>query len=92
MTLQEIGDRLSISRERVRQILKGYITANEGGKHLKVVQRRKAKARIIEEKRIRTRQHGRYCYVHYGCRCVICTKANTDFCRAAYHRRKRNEQ
>lgn len=57
-TLQQIGDRFGISRERVRQIITKYegITAKDGGRHVNVV-RKAARARARKDARF-LKQYG----------------------------------
>ncbi len=85
-TLQEIGTLFNISRQAVQQKLKGYISRSFGGQALKTKVKNIAKSERIAKRKAYSNTHGRKSKYNQGCRCELCTKANTDYCREYRHK------
>lgn len=84
VTLQQIGDKYNISRERVRQILRENNVSGGDNmksriqeKELKLLEKR---ASHMEARALR-QSHGTARRYAMGCRCDECRKANTDRCK-----------
>ena len=90
VTLQQIGDKYGITRERVRQILRDNNVS--GGDNMKSRMDEKnrrlleKRAAIMEARALR-QAHGTPRRYGMGCRCDECRKANTDRCREYRHKR-----
>jgi hypothetical protein len=87
-TLQEIANIYGISRQRVQQKLKGHITGSVGGRTIKRIVKDLAKNKRVAERKAYSEIHGRKSKYNHGCRCELCTKANTDYCRESRNRMK----
>ena len=86
LTLQEIGNRFSVTREAVRQRLKGHILKSQGGRVIKTLNKNKEGERRKKEKELYSASHGRRAKYNKGCRCELCRKVHADYMRERYRR------